>query len=142
MKKRFLVLVLLLLCMLLFTGCTIIERNIFGNITLPPEYGSAAWVSQNPEISFTIIDNLNSAENEDIYKYNGEITINGELKNVWIFIENGDKYFEIYEADDEENRKLLHAYFVSSNAEEFVVSIIKDAVYDNEYKEIVFRKNQ
>lgn len=142
MKTRFLI--LFLLFAFLLTGCSSLQRFIFSEIVdskLPPEYGAATWTSNNPEMTFVITDSESSIADAKICKYYGEITINGEHKNAEFHIDLFDKTFEIYETRDGEYQKLLHAYFISSDAEKFEVSVEEDNIYDNAYKEIVFQKN-
>lgn len=136
MKK--LIIGLLLICTMFLSGCGYIKRTLFANVIssdLPTAYASSNWTSREPEISFSIDDNLVS---RDPYIMQGSVIVDSKAKDVKVSIDEQDYAFEIFEEKNGHFETLLLGYFVSSDAESFTVSITQDDLFGCEYDEIVF----
>jgi len=130
---------LLLLCTVFLGGCdSRVKSMIFANLIqgdLPTAYAPSNWASHEPEISFSIDDNLGS---QDPCIMQGNVIIDGKAIDVKVSIDELDYAFEIYVEKSDSIKMLLLGYFISSDAESFSVSVIQDNLFGGEYDEIVF----
>lgn len=102
----------------------------------PCDYPNTKWICKQPDIFFKVDKNI---------KLLGEIKVNGEVKPVIVRFDygNGISVFPYNSPKDETFIDMKHRYLEGScsfNKNYLIVKINDDALFNNKYKELTFKR--